>query len=152
LYWKEQRTLTELAAMFDVTHKSVHRVFEQLGITTRSKSKKINRGCIECGKRVFLVWHAKHRVWYGRRCKSHWNKHRAALAKAEFNRPGAREKKQAHMRRWYLSGPINPKGERQWLRKSRHTLRTLKRELQKPSLDRLALQNTASKLDRSLRA
>src|SRR6185312_5939738 len=86
LYWEEKRSLPELGRMFGVTHKSVERVMDELGIPRRKRRSKEaypDRGCIECGKPVFKVRHAKNGADYGRRCKEHWDADRANLAKEE---------------------------------------------------------------------
>ncbi len=154
LYWKEQKTLTEIALLFDVTHKSVARVFDQRDIPRRprrSKECKPIRGCIECGKPCFKVYHAGNGAWYGRRCKFHWDKHRAFLAKEEFKRPEVAARKRREHHRWYYYGPITLKGEQSWLSKGRSIMRTLKRELRKPNRGVLSSPKAASKLVRSLR-
>lgn len=132
LYWTQQKTLPEIAAMFDVTHKSVLRVFRQLGIPTRRKGQKPIRGCVVCGAKVFKIKHAGNGAMYGRRCKRHWNEHRAKLAAEECKRPEVRERRRKELRRWYYHGPINLKGERAWLSKGKSLLRTAKRYLAKP--------------------
>lgn len=129
LYWEQAKTLPEIGVMFDVTHKSVERVFRQLGIPRRRVGTAPARGCIECGAAVFKIKHATNGALYGRRCKEHWNKHRALLQKEDCKRPEVRERRRREMRRWYYDGPLNPREERGWIAKGRANLRATKRLL-----------------------
>lgn len=133
LYWTQRKTSLEIAAMFNVTHKSVLRVFRQLGIPRRGVGKSRHDRCIECGKPVFKVRHAGNGALYGKRCKQHWNEHRAKLAKQEGQTTKGQARKRRLHARWYYEGPVNPKGESQWLNKGRAMLRRAKRTIRAAS-------------------
>lgn len=127
MYWDEQMSLPEMARAFGVTHKSVERAMRELGIERRHKSHKRSFGCRVCNAPTHKIKHFGNGSWYGTLCKRHWNEHRAAIARKEARQPKVRAQRKANMQRWYHIGAINPKGEEQWLTKSKALLRTARR-------------------------
>lgn len=139
LYWTENRSLTEVAALFDVTHKSVSRVFHILGIAVRPRRTKGQsrwRHCVECGASVVKVWHATNGSHYGKRCREHQAAHKHRLMREDGKRPEVKARRKELLERWYVEGPINPIGEDQWISKSKALLRSAKRLLLNPTSPR----------------
>lgn len=76
LYWTQNKTLPEIGAMFDVTHKSIERVMRDLGIPRRKVGQSRHIDCIECGKPIVKIHHATNGSYYGKRCREHQRAHR----------------------------------------------------------------------------
>lgn len=154
LYWKEIKSLPEIAVMFGVNHKSILGVFRELDIPRRKVGHSRNSKCVVCGALVHKIKHSNNGSLYGKRCKKHWNQHRAKLAAEERKIPKVRQSRINQCRRSYYLGPINPTGEGQWISRSRVILRTARRVLsgqQPQSPAALQYQNAASELARILR-
>lgn len=155
LYWEGQHSLPSIARMYGVTHKSVERVFRQLEIPRRKRhtaGQSRFQKCVECGKPVHKIKHASNGAVYGKRCLEHHRKHYAALAKEYIaTRDDVKQKRRQYMKRWYEQGPSKPKGEDQWIRKSKHLLRSVKRLLQTPTHEASASPSVASEPERTLR-
>lgn len=135
MYWNEKKSLVQIASLWGVNPNSLARVFDELGIKRRKRRTKEahpDRGCIICGAQVFRIRHAGNGTLYGRRCKKHWNEHRANLVREECKFPEFKAKRKRWHERWYYEGPLNPQGESQWLSKGRSLLRTARRYLTKP--------------------
>lgn len=155
LYWTENRSLVEVAAIFDVNHRSLGRVFHLLGIRVRPRRTKGQSRwtrCIECGKPVAKIKHSNNGSLYGKRCKEHRRAHYARLAREEGLRPEGKERVKKQNRRSYYNGPLQPNGESQWLSRSKVLLRNTRRLLLKPNSPAACeSRNAVSKLVRTLR-
>lgn len=155
LYWDENRSMVEVAAMFGVTHRSLGRVLTEMGIPRRKRRAKGQSRwfkCIECGEPTLKIRHATNGSLYGRRCKECRRQHYNKLAREYIKTPTVATKREKYMRRWYLTGSSNPKGEAQWLTKGRHLLRNARRHLRSPpSRAAFELRNAVCELERSLR-
>jgi hypothetical protein len=130
LYWTENRSLVEVAALFDVTHKSLSRVFIILGIPRRKRRAKGQSRwfkCIECEAPTRKIRHAGNGSLYGTRCRECRRLHYNRLAREYAKNPEVRAKQKALLRRWYLNGALNPNGELQWLNKGKALLRNARR-------------------------
>lgn len=131
LYWTENHSLPEIGAMFDVTHKSVERVFRELGIPRRGKGRSRKLLCA-CGQPALKIKHAGNGSFYGTRCRKCRRLHYNRLSREYVKKPEVRAKRDEYMRHWYLIGSSNPKGEAQWLTKGKHLLRNARRLLSNP--------------------
>lgn len=152
LYWVENHTLPEIGAMFGVTHKSVERVFRDLGISRR-KVGQSRRIICACGSPAHKAKHATNGSFYGTRCQSCRRKHYAELAREYSTKAEVKAKKRAYLRHWYLNGALNPNGELQWLNKGKILLRNARRLLVNPqSPAACESRNAALNLERTLRA
>lgn len=103
LYWKENRTTTEIAQQFGMAHRSVISAMQKLGIPRRKVGSSRFTVCKEpgCDKPIYKVFNKTNGSWYGRRCYLHWVVYR-------FN--------------------VNqPKGEQTWERRSRRLLNRARR-------------------------
>lgn len=148
LYWTENRSLVEVAALFDVTHKSLSRVFIQLGIPRRlrhAKGQSRWSRCVECGEPVVKIRHAKNGSLYGKRCRDHQRLHKNRVTAVKGKQPAVKARRKELFERWYVEGPISPQGEDQWISKSKALLRSAKRLLANPSSPRASrFRNAAS--------
>ncbi len=155
LYWEENRSLVEVAAMFDVTHKSLSRVFDELGIPKRKRRTKGQSRwfkCIECGEPTRKIRHATNGSLYGTRCRLCRRLHYNSLAREYVKKPRVKAQRDQYMRRWYLIGSDNPQGEAQWLTKGKALLRNARRHLRSPpSREAYELRRAVCELERSLR-
>lgn len=155
LYWDQQHSLPVLGRLFGVTHKSVERVFRELGIPRRKRHTKGQsrfRKCIKCGEPVHKIKHAGNGSKYGRLCREHWLEHRANLQKEYSKIPRVKERQKRDQKRWYYTGAIKPEDDLQWLNKNKIMLRNVRRLLLKSKTEnREALQflSEASRRDRS---
>lgn len=153
LYWDEEMSLAEIGERYGVTHKSVARVFDDLGIKRRPRRTKgqSKKRCRDCGKPVLKILHAKNGALYGRLCAECRREYRNAMAREYVKRPYVRQKRKTETARWYLAGAITPKGENQWIVKSRNLLRTARRAAVTGSLvpSAWSAQKAASALERS---
>lgn len=150
LYWVEEKTLTEIGKMFNVTFTSVRRVFSDFGIPKRQKSARRRRKCLECDLQVKNIKHAIHGYTYGTRCEMHHRKHYTKLAFIYTQRKEIKAKKLQQNYRSYYCGPLNPKDETQWLTKSKILLRNTKRLCGQPKTLRASLSpNEVSRLVRT---
>lgn len=129
LYWQENMTLPEMGEMYGVTHKSILAAMRHLGIPTRPRGVKPDRGCKKCGGPVKKIWHAGLGVFYGRLCALCRRNHYNALSRAYIKLPRVREYRRAYMKEWSVEGNRHPQTEQQWINKGRHLLRTAKRHL-----------------------
>lgn len=129
LYWGENKTTIEIAALFDVNHKSIHKVMVDLGISRRGVGHSRNHQCIECGKPVVKINHPNNGSPYGKRCEAHQRNHKRLLAIQARKRPEVKERISKLNARSYYQGPLKPNGELQWVYKSRAMLRAVKRAL-----------------------
>jgi len=151
LYWTENRSLSEIGAMYGVNHKSVERAFRQLGIPRRKPGHSRHHVCLECGAPAMKIKHAGNGSRYGRRCQECRRRHYNKLAREYVRKPAVAAKRTIYMRQWYLIGSINPQGEAQWLTKGRHLLRNARRHLRSPpSREAYELRNAVCELVRSL--
>lgn len=133
LYVVEKKTLTEMARMFGVTnHQSVGNVLRQMGFHRPGQGcRPLKTLCIDCGLRPPKVLkHKLTRNGTGTRCLECLRKYKAAwTARATRERPEVKRYRKEQLKRWYETGPINPKGEKQWITKAKHLLRSAKRTL-----------------------
>lgn len=132
LYWKDDLTLTMIANIFCVNHKSVLSVFRKLEIPTRAKGISRHSKCLDCGGRIIKIKHPLTKNGYGTRCQKCRRAHYAALARNYIKLPRVKEKRKRYMDSWKLTGNRNPKGESQWINKAKHLLRTNRRLLKNP--------------------
>ena len=134
LYVTERRNLSEMAKMFGCkNHNSVANVLRKMGFKMPGQGfRPLKALCIDCGiVRPKVLKHKLAKNGTGMRCHECLKKYkREWLIKALKRRPEeVRAKRKAQMERWYLVGPINPKGEAAWIRKAKHLLRTNRRLL-----------------------
>ncbi len=132
LYWGRRLSLTEIAAIFDVGHKTVSRVFQELGIPTRprrTKGQSRNIQCIECGHPVVKILHRNNGSLYGRRCAEHLRAYKARWARNASTTPARKAQIKKSNARAYYHGLLNPTGELQWLSQSKVMLRNVRRML-----------------------
>lgn len=105
LYWDEGLSLWEIARMFGVTDQAtVKKAMAKAGIPRRPKKNIGKKVCIVagCGKTTHKIRHTNNGSPYGRRCKQHWNEHRAAIQKAYVaKRADQRERRVAYSREYY---------------------------------------------------
>lgn len=133
LYIVEKKTLSEMARMFGVTsHKSVGNVLRKMGFPMPGQGNRPHRSlCIDCGLVPPLT--LKHKLTKngtGTLCHDCLKKYKAAwLRNAVRLRPEVKARRKELLKRWYVQGPIQPTGEDQWIRKSKHLLRTNRRLL-----------------------
>lgn len=130
MYWEQRMTTTEMARHFNVTHKSMCRAMDQVGVSRRKKGSsecKITRPCKDCGGVVVKMRHPTNGSPYGTRCAECRRKHYNALNLKYARRD--REKRREYMKRWYYEGPINLNGESAWISTNRALLRTVKRTI-----------------------
>lgn len=133
LYWTENRSLVEVAAIFGVTHKSLSKVMHKLGIPIRPRrtaGQSRWRSCVDCGDPVVKIKHPINGAFYGRRCKECQRAHKRKLQFAYTQRPEIRAKRNELNHRAYFYGPVNLAGEKQWLSRSKVLLRNVKRVCQ----------------------
>lgn len=107
LYWKEYKSTPAIGKLWDINHKLVHSWMRLFGIPRRKKGQTIHATCQQagCQEPIGRITHAKNASYYGRRCKRHFNQHRAAL------------------RRHYKSSNYEHISEEErWLRKAKETL------------------------------
>lgn len=137
LYWTEERTLTEMGAMFGVNQRSVSNAMRVLGIPTRAKSSSPHQNvCRDCrAKPVFKLPHPLTKKGTGRRCRDCQSAHRKLIAQRYQMSEHGKANRRKHYTRWYNEGPLNPNGELQWITKGKHLLRTAQRALLRPSRD-----------------
>lgn len=156
LYWEQQHSLPQIARLFDVTHKSVERVFRDLGIPRRKRRVKGQsrfRVC-KCGEPVHKVKHTNNGSKYGTKCLKCRRAHYAKLAREYAKQPKVKRKTKEHLKRWYYTGAKNPEGELQWLNQNKIMLRNVRRLLLKPkasSREALRFLSEASRPDRTSR-
>lgn len=130
LYWKEQHSLPDIARLYDVNHKSVENVFRELGIPRRKRRTKGQsrfQKCIKCGAPVYKIKHRGNGSRYGKRCLKHKREHYRNLSRIYTRREEIRLKKLQNNYQSYYRGPKRPKGEKQWLVKSKILLRNAQR-------------------------
>lgn len=155
LYWTENRSLVEVAAMFDVTHKSLSRVFDILDIPRRKRRTKGQSRwtkCIKCGEPVVKIIHSNNGSPYGKRCRKHQRQHFNRLAREERKDPAIAQRKRDECKRWYYEGPKNLNGESQWISMSRTLLRGAKRLIANPTSPEASRSlKAASELEKILR-
>jgi hypothetical protein len=83
LYWVQRMSIPAIARKYGLQHQNVWLYMKRHGIKRRSKGSKAGgeRNCIECGRPVFKILHKANGSRYGRRCRFHWNLHRAKLGR-----------------------------------------------------------------------
>lgn len=105
LYWDDGKSLWEIARMFGVTsHSAVKTAMAKAGVARRPKKNIGKKSCIVegCVKPTHKILHAGNHSPYGRRCKQHWNEHRAAIQKEYVSkRPDQRARRIAYARAYY---------------------------------------------------
>jgi hypothetical protein len=129
LYWEEKLTLSQIAKKFGCTdHSSVRKCFDKMGIPRRCKGSGYEGLCIDCNKNpIHKIPHKLTKHGTGKRCKECHKKHKHNLAIKYNEIPSVKSRRKLLSERAYLIGPLNPKGEKQWIRKGRALLRTVKR-------------------------
>lgn len=156
LYWDEQKSLPDIGRIFGVTHKSIERVFRELGIRRRrrhTKGQSRFRKCVKCGDPVHKIKHRGNGSKYGKLCKKHFNEHRAHLAREYAKIPKVKKRLKRALQRWYYIGSMNPEGDLQWLNKNKIMLRNVRRLLVKSVMqnrEALAFLKEASRRARNL--
>lgn len=151
LYWVQNHSLPEIGKMFGVTHKSVLRVFVELGVPTRPRGRTRTALC-KCGQPSLKVKHAGNGSRYGTKCLKCRRAHYAKLAREYGRKPRVKRKKKIDLKRWYYTGAANPTGELQWLNQNKIMLRNVRRLLLKPkasSREALRFLNAASRRART---
>ncbi len=130
LYWRQQRSLPDIAKSWNVSHNSVLRVFRELDIPTRSRGispRPLTCQTDGCAKKIHLTRHAGNRTFYGKRCLECRRSHYAKLARASRTRPEVKARIKRENQRSYYEGPHHPNGESQWLSRSKVLLRNVRR-------------------------
>lgn len=87
LYTIEQKSLGEIAALFNSTVSAVGWRLKDVGILERGPYQIPQRICIEkgCWAKTFKIKHATNGSFYGRRCHKHWKEHRETIHKTYYS-------------------------------------------------------------------
>lgn len=108
LYWEEMLTLTEIGKIYNVTHKSISRVFNDLNIPIRTKGNGYQKLCVDCGEKpVVKIPHKLTKGGCGRRCKECQRKHKQNLTSRYWQKikdsPEVMKKRRTQSRKFYYS-------------------------------------------------
>lgn len=132
LYVTERRSTVKIAGMLGyASHQQVRKALMKSGIPLRGMGAPRRLVCRDCKERPPLI--LKHKLTKngtGTRCKLCLNAYKAKWNREKKRKDAAYAKiLKQRLQDWYEQGPINPKGDEQWIRKSKHLLRAAKRLL-----------------------